>query len=119
MDVDNSDYDENVVGSEHYVHNATINENLQVMSLNYLNKIREWTTSVLVNGKWIKFKLDSGSEINTLPMNLYKKLNLNVRLERTNTLVSKHTEGTKSNQRVKYQLQLKTKIELPLQNLSL
>lgn len=50
-------------------------------------KEKQWLKRIKVENNLIEFKLDTGAEVNVLPLNIYKKLNIDKKLENTNIML--------------------------------
>ena len=55
--------------------------------------VYQWTANLPTNGKYIKFKLDTGAEVNVLPKNLFDKLHLRPKLSRSAVKLSAYNNS--------------------------
>nr|CAI5851190.1 unnamed protein product [Callosobruchus analis] len=48
---------------------------------------KAWYESLMVEGKHVKFKLDCGAQVSTMPLSLFRSLNLSVRLQKSKSVL--------------------------------
>ena len=58
--------------------------------------VYQWTANLPTNGKYIKFKLDTGAEVNVLPKNVFDKLHPRPKLSRSAVKLSAYNNSVAS-----------------------
>ncbi|KAL1446523.1 hypothetical protein WDU94_003657 [Cyamophila willieti] len=59
-------------------------ETVPLYSITSSRKLKNWMCDIQIEGGSVCFKLDSGSEVNIIPVQIFKRLNINCKLEPSN-----------------------------------
>ncbi|CAC5421269.1 unnamed protein product [Mytilus coruscus] len=85
-------YDKNVHGLDEYSSCESDGENYFVGAVNRKTEIKENAcfSSFKLQGKTVQFKIDTGAQVNILPLSIYKKLS-NLKLSKTSTSLTSYS----------------------------